>query len=166
MIQKKICMLGAFGVGKTSLVRRFVTSIFDEKYLTTVGVKIDKKIVEVAGEQVMLLLWDLEGEDDFHSLKTSYLRGAAGYFVVADGTRKETFKIAMDIHKRAREQVGEVPFVLLANKSDLESVWEISKKVLDNLEDAGIPVRLTSAKKGQGVEESFLDMAAAMLKAR
>ena len=79
MIRKKICMIGAFAVGKTSLVRRFVQSIFDEKYLTTVGVKIDKKVVEVDGRQIMLMLWDLEGQDVYHSVRTSYLRGAAGY---------------------------------------------------------------------------------------
>ena len=61
MLQKKICMLGGFSVGKTSLVRRFVQSIFSETYLTTVGVKIDKKSVELPGKTVDLILWDLAG---------------------------------------------------------------------------------------------------------
>ena len=87
-IQKKICMLGAFSVGKTSLVKRYVASVFSETYLTTVGVKIDKKTVDLAGRVVNLILWDLAGEDDIASLRMSYLRGSAGYVLVADGTRR------------------------------------------------------------------------------
>jgi len=76
MIKKKICMLGVFAVGKTSLVQRFVKSMFSEKYLTTVGVKIDKKTIEVKGKIVELMLWDLQGEDEFQKLNATYLRGA------------------------------------------------------------------------------------------
>ena len=70
MIQKKICMLGGFAVGKTSLVARYVTSMFSEKYLTTVGVKIDKKQVAVDGRDVTLMLWDIYGQDDFQDVQT------------------------------------------------------------------------------------------------
>ena len=77
-LQKKLCMLGGFAVGKTSLVKRFVHSVFSDTYLTTVGVKIDKKTVELAGKTVNLILWDLSGEDDLASLRMTYLRGAAG----------------------------------------------------------------------------------------
>ena len=87
MIEKKICMLGASGVGKTSLVSRFVSSIFSDKYLTTVGVKVDKKVVAVDDTQVTLLLWDIYGQDEFQTVKPAYLRGASGYLLVADGTR-------------------------------------------------------------------------------
>ncbi len=75
MIQKKICMLGSFAVGKTSLVRRFVESIYSDAYHTTVGVKIDKKTVQQNGTEVSLLLWDLYGEDEFQKMRWSYLRG-------------------------------------------------------------------------------------------
>ncbi len=78
MIQKKICMLGGYAVGKTSLVQRFVKGIFSEKYLTTVGVKIDKKVVQVGGREVSLILWDLHGEDDFQQVQMSYMRGGFG----------------------------------------------------------------------------------------
>jgi len=87
MIQKKVCMIGTSGVGKTSLVVKFVHSIFSEKYLTTVGVKIDKKTVAVDGNEIMLMIWDLAGDDDYQRLQTSYLRGTSGYLLVADGTR-------------------------------------------------------------------------------
>ena len=90
MIQKKICMVGAFAVGKTSLVQRFVRSIFSEKYKTTVGVKIDKKVMNVNSQDLTLILWDLHGEDEFQELQRSYLRGTSGYFLVVDGTRPVT----------------------------------------------------------------------------
>jgi len=89
-LQKKICMLGGFSVGKTSLVKRYVQSVFSETYLTTVGVKIDKKTVDLPERSVNLILWDLAGEDDIGSLRITYLRGAAGYVLVADGTRPAT----------------------------------------------------------------------------
>jgi len=95
MIQKKICMLGSFSVGKTSLVRRFVTSEFNEKYHTSIGVKVDKKIFRVQDQDVTLVLWDIYGEDAFQKLQMSYLRGMSGYFMVADGTRRQTVDVAL-----------------------------------------------------------------------
>src|SRR5215211_7084781 len=92
VVQKKICMLGGFSVGKTSLVKRFVESVFSETYLTTVGVKIDKKTVDLGERAVNLILWDVAGEDDISAVRMSYyyLRGCAGYVLVADGTRPST----------------------------------------------------------------------------
>src|SRR4029453_515125 len=92
MIQKKICMIGAYAVGKTSLVTRFVESIFSTKYLTTVGVKINKKTITLDGKEITLILWDLHGEDEFQKLRLSYLRGSSGYILVADGTRRDTLE--------------------------------------------------------------------------
>ena len=103
-LQKKICMIGAFSVGKTSLVKRYVQSVFSDTYLTTVGVKIDKKTVDVAGRTVNLILWDLAGEDDIASLRMSYLRGAAGYVLVADGTRPSTLDVALSLRERVRTE--------------------------------------------------------------
>ena len=97
MIQKKVCMVGTSGVGKTSLVAKFVHSMFSDKYLTTVGVKIDKKTVTVDGNEVMLMIWDLAGDDDYQRLQTSYLRGTSGYLLVADGTRHVTLDQAIEI---------------------------------------------------------------------
>ena len=119
MIQKKICMIGASGVGKTSLIAKFVHSMFSDKYLTTVGVKIDKKTVSVDGAEVMLMIWDLEGDDEYQRLQTSYLRGTSGYLLVADGTRQITLDQAIEIQGRVAEAVGPVPFLLALNKADL-----------------------------------------------
>ena len=117
-VQKKICMLGGFSVGKTSLVKRYVASIFSESYLTTVGVKIDKKTVTLGERVVHLILWDLAGEDDMSSLRMSYLRGSAGYVLVADGTRPATLETALSLRRRVEADYGPLPFALLLNKND------------------------------------------------
>ena len=164
MIQKKICMVGAFGVGKTSLVARFVFSIFSEKYQTTLGVKIDKKQLTVDGQEMTLMLWDLAGEDGITQVKPAYLRGAAGYILVADGCRAATLDAARDLQRRAAEAAGAVPYVLVVNKGDLREQWEVKEASLEELRAQGWQLRFTSAKTGDGVEELFLDLAAAMLK--
>ena len=78
MIQKKVCMIGVFGTGKTSLVQQYVHSKFSEKYHSTVGVKIDRKTVDVNGETVSLVLWDIAGKDAEEDVPASYVRGQIG----------------------------------------------------------------------------------------
>ena len=163
MTKRKICMLGAFSVGKTSLVSRFVHSLFSEKYHTTVGVKIDKKIVNVKGEDVSLLIWDIYGEDDIQEVRMSYVRGAAGYLLVVDGTRRDTLEIARRIRKRVESDIGTVPFVLLVNKADLTDDWVFDDSTLAGLESEGWTVIRTSAKTGEGVEEGFSHLANALV---
>ena len=165
MIQKKICMLGTFAVGKTSLVRRFVESIYSDVYLTTVGVKIDKKVVKVQPQEVMLLLWDIQGEESAAALQKSYLRGTSGYLLVADGTRKDTLYTALSIQARTQETVGPVPFLLLLNKADLTEQWAVDEQAIEGLTQKGWQVLRTSAKTGVGVEEAFLTLAQKMLEA-
>ncbi|MES1265209.1 MAG: Rab family GTPase, partial [Variovorax sp.] len=159
-MQKKICLLGAFGVGKTSLTRRYVDSIFSDAYLTTVGVKIDKKQLDVGATAVSLVIWDIAGEDEVSAVRTSYLRGAAGYLLVIDGTRPETLDTAVSIQARVDAEIGSVPFVALLNKADLEEDWTLAPERIEQLEAAGWNFRRTSAKTGVGVEETFQELAA------
>jgi len=163
MIQKKICMLGTSAVGKTSLVKRFVESIYSDKYHTTVGVKIDKKQVQVREQEMMLLLWDIEGAETGQDLRKSYLRGASGYLVVADGTRNDTLYKALEIQARTQETIGAVPFLFLLNKSDLPEQWSITEREIAALTDKNWQLIKTSAKTGLGVEEAFLMLAQKML---
>jgi len=155
MIKKKICMLGAFAVGKTSLVRQYVHSIFSDKYHTTVGVKIEKTSVPFEDQQVDLIIWDLHGEDDFQHVRLSYLKGSAGCICVADGTREATLATALNLMDIAGNTLGPIPFVLVINKADLKERWEISSQVKLDLEEKGIIVVETSAKECVGVEEVF-----------
>jgi|SRR5687767_5096637 len=163
MIHKKVCMLGGFAVGKTSLVARYVTSLFSEKYLTTVGVKIDKKQVAVDGQDVTLMLWDVYGQDEFQSVQASQLRGMAGYLLVVDGTRRTTLETARKLQEMATAAVGPVPFILLLNKADLASEWDIDEQVFFKLAEQGWRVIRTSAKTGEGVEAAFESLTRAML---
>jgi small GTP-binding protein len=163
MLQKKICMLGSFAVGKTSLVRRFVESIYSDVYQTTVGVKIDKKNVQVDGKEVALVLWDIYGEDDYQKMRWTYLRGASGYLLVADGTRKATLEKAVSLEQKVREEVGVIPFVLVINKSDLIRDWELDPGLQSQLTARGWTILRSSAKTGEGVEESFAQLAWKML---
>lgn len=163
MIQKKVCMVGAFAVGKTSLVARYVHSIFSDRYLTTVGVKIDKKVVRHAGTDLMLLIWDIAGEDEFQALRISYLRGASGILYVADGTRHSTVDTVFAMRNRVQAELGDLPAVLAVNKHDLQDDWEIPGDVVPALQARGWTTILTSALTGEGVEECFHALAGELI---
>jgi small GTP-binding protein len=163
MLHKKVCMLGSFAVGKTSLILRFVESIFSDRYLTTVGVKIDKKAVTVDGQDVTLVLWDLYGEDEFQKMRMSYLRGASGYLLVADGTRPASVDKAVAIQQEAEKIFGTTPFVIALNKCDLTEDWEITPEREAELAGCASKVVRTSAKTGEGVECAFQSLVKAML---
>jgi small GTP-binding protein len=159
MIQRKICLLGAFAVGKTSLAERYVESKFSERYRTTVGVRVHKKSLDIGGEPLNLIIWDLAGEDELVVLRTSYLRGASGYLLVADGTRPDSLDKAIDLQRRAEAAIGETPFLLVLNKADRCEEWTIPTGVIENLQARGWQIVRTSAKSGSGVEEAFRHMA-------
>ena len=163
MVQKKICMLGAFAVGKTSLVTRFVDSSFSEKYHTTMGVRIEKKVLQLGGKEWHLIIWDLAGEDEFLQIRSSYLRGSSGYLLVADGTRRATLEAAVKMQQRVRDTIGDVPFVLMLNKSDLADEWEIAERTIEGLSKRGWTWLKASAKTGVGVEEAFLTLVGKMM---
>jgi small GTP-binding protein len=163
MIQKKICMLGSFAVGKTSLVRRFVENMFSDKYMTTIGVKIDKKVITIQQQDLTLIIWDIAGENGFHQIHGTYLRGMSGYILVADKTRSSTLDVITNIHKAVGQVFQDVPCVLLMNKMDLSGQWDIQESAMDKLREEGWDVFRTSAKTGQNVEEAFDKLALKML---
>ena len=163
MLKKKICLLGSYGVGKTSLVARFVHSMFADKYHTTVGVKIDKKVVDVNGQEVTLMLWDMAGEEDGAPVKLNQVKDASGYLLVIDGTRAKTLDVARSIQQRVESEIGARPFLALINKADLRETWEIPESTWEELAASGWRLLETSAKSGQHVEEAFFSLASRML---
>jgi small GTP-binding protein len=163
VLQKKVCMLGAVGVGKTSLVRRFVESIFSERYQATVGVKIDRKSVTLGAAELNLMLWDLQGEAEGQESRLEYLRGASGYLVVVDGTRAATLDTARSLETRATALAPGAPLMLVINKLDLVDQFEVNDTLLAPFSARGSSIVRTSARSGQGVEEAFRGLAERML---
>jgi len=163
MIKKKICMIGAFAVGKTSLVQQYVNSIFSDKYHTTIGVKIDQKMISLEGKDVNMLVWDIHGEDEYQKIKPGYLVGASGYFLVIDGTRKNTIDVAKDLSMMVKSTLGDIPFIVLINKSDLRDQWEITENDIKDLKTEGWKIILTSARENDKVDEAFVQLCSHML---
>lgn len=162
MLQKKICLLGAYGVGKTSLISQFVRGIFSARYLTTVGVKVDQKSVSFGDRSVNLVVWDLAGEDDLTQVRSSYLRGMSGYLLVVDRTRPQTLGVAQALAERVRAELGNLPRVVLLNKSDLVAESRVALAALDGLVNQASEwtrVVETSARTGAGVASTFEHLA-------
>jgi len=122
-IQKKVCLLGDFAVGKTSLVRQFIEGQFDDKYLSTIGVKISRKPMLRADHMLNLLIWDLAGGDDYSKMGSHYLRGAVGALIVCDLTRPDTLEALTTYTQQLRDINSETQIVFLGNK---ETANEIS----------------------------------------
>ncbi len=156
----KICLVGDFGVGKTSLVNRFVKQAFSERYQTTVGVTIETLEVRLdANAAVKLIIWDIAGSNVIDTVKKTYLRGAAGLLFVADGTRRATFDAVLSLEQEALAVTGAVPCAILLNKRDLTDHWELEPACIEQLAGRW-PVFETSARTGVGVETAFTSLAA------
>ena len=165
-LSKKVCLLGDIAVGKTSLVRRFVYDLFDEKYTSTIGVKVCRKTVAVWRDdeivELTLMLWDVAGSDEFDRVRASYLRGSAGAVLVCDLTRSDTLD---GVHRYAHELQAVNPracLIVAANKLDLvEPPSASGKLVLDpeqvqaGAAELDAPCYLTSAKTAHEVESMF-----------
>ena len=148
-------------MGKTSVVERFVNNQFSEKYLTTVGVKVDTKEIDLGdrGVQLNMILWDVAGTDRFGATEFAYLRGASAHIFVADGTRPITISSVQKLRDSIAEQYGLGATVLLLNKHDLEGLWDVAEERVAALEDDFGPVFLTSAKTGAEVERALTHLA-------
>lgn len=157
-------MLGSFAVGKTSLVRRFVDGRFDDKYLSTIGVKISRMSLtldESEGKIINLIIWDLAGGDEFLRSNAGYLRGAVGALIVCDLTRPQTLKAASEYYKQIRTINPSASIVLAANKADLTDEREVSDEALSELSatTSNSSYFLTSAKSGLNVVDAFNQLA-------
>ncbi|MBE9561768.1 MAG: GTP-binding protein [Proteobacteria bacterium] len=156
-------MIGDFSVGKTSLVNKFVRETYSDKYLTTVGVKIDTKLLDLPdGNKLKFILWDIAGSASLTTTTVSYLRGAAGFLLVVDGTRRPTWDSALNLREEVQKQIGDKPFVILLNKADLKDQWEMDRELLEGKVKQGWKLLATSAKNGMNIEKAFLKLALLM----
>ena len=157
MIRKKILLLGDFSVGKTSLIRRYVDGTFDDKYLTTIGVKISKKLCTIQGVECEVLIWDIEGETPTKKIPLSYYRGASGAIFVIDVNRSETIEGLVKHQEVFFEANPNAKYVTAYNKADLLSEMQKAKFPLDS------HTFLTSAKSDNNVEALFMTLIEDML---
>lgn len=166
LMKVKVCFIGDAGVGKTSLIKRFVLDVFDDRYIATIGTKVTKKIVDVDGGQpkVMMLVWDIMGQKGFRELlREAYFFGAHGAIAVCDLTNKESLEELRYWIKALTDVAGDVPIVFAGNKADLENERVVKEQDLHEL--AGkykAKAFLTSAKTGKDVEAIFKQLASEM----
>jgi small GTP-binding protein len=159
-ISKKIILTGSFGVGKTSLFNQFIYSTFSEKYLTTIGVKVNKKTVEIDGRELTLLIWDIAGEVRQDKVPNSYFLGAEGIVYVFDLTRPTTLQNLKTDLEYLRQMLPDVVIKVVGNKLDLVQPDDIER--IKN-EYQIVPNCLTSAKTGENVEKMFMDLGSDLL---
>src|SRR6267378_7846671 len=164
----KVCLLGEEGVGKTSLVARFVLNQFTERYARSLGARMLKKevVVSTSGRtaKVVLLIWDIMGEKGFRELlKDAYFGGSQGILAVADLLRQETIQALPDWIDAAQSVAGRVPVAILGNKNDLHPAREEIESLKALAESVSAPYWLTSAKTGENVERAFQNTAVAIL---
>lgn len=160
-IAKKIVLLGHFGVGKSSLLHRFIENSFSENYVVTIGVHIMKKEVKVDQETINLIIWDVEGTDDFTKYRPSYLMGTASFIYVFDASRAITYQDLKYNLNHLKEKYPHIPVHIIGNKVDLVD----RSAVLASLKEQDIQHSyLSSAKTGENVEQLFKNVAAQLLK--
>jgi len=162
---KKVVILGDPAVGKTSLIKKYVQDVFDDRYLNTIGAKVMKKNLGVhnheTGEIVdlKLILWDIAGQESFATVKKAYYRGASGALVACDSTRRETMEHIHHWIENLFDVSGVVPLIIIVNKSDLEKEAAFTlDDVRKEFQPYEAPVFATSAKTGFNVEMVFHEL--------
>jgi len=162
-IKKKICLIGDFAVGKTSLTQRYVNQVFSDNYLTTIGVKIDTKIISHGDVECKLVIWDVAGRDSMTPLQSNYLVGAAGFLFIVDGTRRESIDSTKMLIDQVLVKIPEAKFLILVNKNDLVKEWVFSEKDSESFKSNGWDFFFSSAKTGENVDGAFMELTKKML---
>ncbi|MDH3727559.1 MAG: GTP-binding protein [Myxococcales bacterium] len=165
-LRRKVCVLGALGVGKTSLVRRFVDHEFDEDYRQTIGVAISKGTLNFDDISLELMLWDHEGTEPGSQYSGSFISGASGLIFVVDVTRPKTLDHLLEAQAKGRGYTGSRPSVLVANKIDLTHDFALTREQLDRAGEQDWLIIQASAKSGDNVDDAFAKLGQMMLDAR
>lgn len=161
----KVCILGDFAVGKSSIVQRIINGQFNEMSLTTVGASVDSFDIQIAANNSndseighklhQIVLWDISGVDQLDALRTDYITGMTAYVLVCDATRRPTMNTAQTLHQQIVEQFGELPFCLMINKVDLDEENEVSSSDIVRSGMINWPIHFTSAKTGENVNQAI-----------
>ena len=153
----KVLLLGNSDVGKSSLLLRYVDSVWSDTFVPTIGVDFKIKTIEIDGKKVKLQIWDTAGQERFRTVVSTYFRGAHGIFLIYDITNRDSFKNLenwlIEIEKNASENVLKI---LIGNKNDLEDERDIASdegKAFANRN--GMQFIETSAKMNTNVNEAF-----------
>lgn len=162
MISRKICLLGGVCVGKTSLAQRYIHNSFSGDYHSTIGVNVHKKSLQVGEETIVLVVWDVQGEDRYDKVLVSFLKGLAGYILVVDSTQPHTTQIAEALRDRVQENFGPTPYVLVYSKCDLPEDPQTRSECID-LEAGASFVVQTSSLNGDGVDQAFMELAKSII---
>lgn len=164
MYHKKICVLGAPAVGKTSLIKRYLEGGFSPDYYATSGASINKIQLQVDADKLQLMLWDIHGVDPSSRRFYDYLKGASAIVYVVDGTRLQTLHAALELRQKIDRRAGaSVRSIMLFNKADIAKNWEISSDMINDVEVDGIFALLTSACEGNSINTAFNLLARVLL---
>ncbi len=165
-LRRKVCLLGAPGVGKTSLVRRFVENEFDQDHDSSIAMTISKGTIEVGDISLEMMLWDPEGSEARGQFNRSFISGASGLVFVVDGTKPGTLDHLLEAQTKGRGFIGARPAILMVNKADLTADFALTKAQVDAAGKLDWPLVRASAKSGDNVDGAFTKLAELMLEVR
>jgi small GTP-binding protein len=169
-LAKKVLLLGDPSVGKTSLIRKYVYDVFDDKYISTLGAKVSSKRMlynhpeKDLKVELKLMIWDVMGQKEYAMIHQSAYGGAQGALLVCDTTRRETLESLTSWINDLYNVTGAIPTVLIGNKCDLTTQRKIAFEDISAIgKSINSPVYLGSAKTGENVEASFFTLAEKMV---
>lgn len=169
-MKAKMALVGDSGVGKTSLIRRFVLNEFSDAYINTLGTKVSKlELVISYGEDIEvrmdLGIFDIVGQLGFSELvKECFFHGCQGLMAVCDATRKQTLESLHKWISTATEVAGEMPIIILVNKKDLMGLGSLRQDEIEKVVQMyDVTYAYTSAKTGEFVEDAFKILAGEMV---